>query len=97
MFIKYTSFYAIRTRFGFHGTVGGIKINERMEVIDNRENSIPGLFSAGIDTGGWESETYCVVLGGSTFGFAINSGRIAAKNAVKYTSKKDRRKDNEKS
>jgi fumarate reductase flavoprotein subunit len=81
-------YYAIRTRSGFHGTMGGIKINEHMEVIDNHENSIRGLYAAGIDTGGWESETYCVVLAGSTFGFAINSGRIAGENAVKYVSGK---------
>jgi fumarate reductase flavoprotein subunit len=81
-------YYAIRTRSGFHGTMGGIKINERMEVMDNHDNSIPGLYAAGIDTGGWESETYCVVLAGSTFGFAINSGRIAGENAVTYVSGK---------
>lgn len=81
-------YYAIRTRSGFHGTIGGIKINEQMEVIDNQDKPIPGLYAAGIDTGGWESETYCVVLAGSTFGFAINSGRIAGENAVTYVSGK---------
>jgi len=81
-------YYAIRTRSGFHGTIGGIKINEHMELIDNQDKPIPGLYAAGIDTGGWESETYCVVLAGSTFGFAINSGRIAGENAVHYVSGK---------
>jgi glycine/D-amino acid oxidase-like deaminating enzyme len=42
-----------------------------------------GLYAAGVDTGGWESTTYCAILSGSTLGFAINSGRIAAENAVK--------------
>ena len=59
-----------------------------MEVMDNQDHPIPGLYAAGIDMGGWESETYCVFLAGSTFGFAINSGRIAAENAVKYVSRK---------
>ena len=48
------------------------------------EKPIPGLFAAGNDAGGWESETYCVLLSGSKFGFAINSGRIAGENAAKY-------------
>jgi fumarate reductase flavoprotein subunit len=86
--LRIPPYYAIRTRSGFHGTIGGIKINEQMEVIDNQDKLIPGLYAAGIDTGGWESETYSFVLSGSTFGFAINSGRIAGENAVKYVSGK---------
>ena len=66
----------------FLGTIGGIKINHHMEVLDSEDNNIPGLYAAGIDTGGWQSRTYCRILAGSTLGFAINSGRIAAENAV---------------
>jgi fumarate reductase flavoprotein subunit len=85
-------YYAIRTRAGFHGTIGGIKINEHMQVIDIQDKPIPGLYAAGIDTGGWESETYCVVLAGSTFGFALNSGRIAGENAVQFVRGNDPKK-----
>lgn len=77
-------YYAIRGHLGFLDTIGGIKVNEHMEVIDNQDNPIPGLFAAGVDTGGWESDTYCTMLSGSAFGFAINSGRIAGENAVKH-------------
>jgi fumarate reductase flavoprotein subunit len=77
-------YYAIRCGQSFLGTIGGIKINHRMEVLDKQDNPIPGLFAAGVDTGGWESDTYCSLLSGSTFGFAINSGRIAGENAVNY-------------
>jgi hypothetical protein len=55
-----------------------------MEVLDQQDNPIPGLYAGGIDTGGWESDTYCLTLSGSTFGFALNSGRIAGENASKY-------------
>ena len=72
---------------GFLGTIGGIKINHHMEVINTQDKPIPGLYAVGVDTGGWESETYCAILAGSTFGFALNSGRIAAENAVKSLSK----------
>lgn len=78
-------FYAIKGFVSYLTTMGGIKINEQMEALDGAENPIPGLFAAGIDTGGWESETYCVLLSGSTFGFAINSGRIAGENAARYS------------
>ena len=38
------------------------------------------------NVGGWETDTYNVHHHGTTFGFAINSGRIAAKNVAKYIS-----------
>jgi len=76
-------YYAIRCYPGLLTTIGGIKINEHMEVLDKKDNPIWGLYAAGVDTGGWESETYCCVLSGSAFGFAINSGRIAGENAAR--------------
>jgi len=77
-------YYAIKCHQSFHGTVGGIKINHRMEVLDKGGEPIPGLFAAGSDTGGWEGDTYCLELSGSTLSFAICSGRIAGVNALKY-------------
>jgi fumarate reductase flavoprotein subunit len=65
------------------GTIGGIKINHRMEVVDNEDKPIPGLYAAGQDTGGWQPETYNQILDGSAFSFAINSGRIAGENVAR--------------
>ncbi len=79
-------YYALRSTPGMLTTVGGLKINERMEVIDKEDNPVPGLFSGGNDTGGWVPDTYNINLSGSTFGFAINSGRIAGENAAEYAS-----------
>jgi NADPH-dependent glutamate synthase beta subunit-like oxidoreductase len=76
-------YYAIRCGVDYLDTIGGIKINERMEVLDKHGKVIPGLYAAGIDTGGWVGDTYCIKTTGTTFAFAINSGRIAAENAVK--------------
>jgi fumarate reductase flavoprotein subunit len=77
-------YYAIKCYQGFYNTIGGIKINHYMEVLDEKDNPIPGLYAAGTDTGGWESRTYCLPLSGNAFGFAINSGRMAGENATKY-------------
>ena len=77
-------FHAIRAGGAVLGTTGGIKINEKMEVLNRAGDTIPGLYAAGADTGGWESDTYCAVLPGSAFAFAMNSGRIAAENASSY-------------
>lgn len=82
-------FYAIKFSGAYLVTTGGIKINEKMEVLDKEGDPIPGLYAVGSDTGGWESDTYCAVLPGSAFSFAMNSGRIAAENASDYIQEKD--------
>jgi fumarate reductase flavoprotein subunit len=82
-------YYAIKCFQSFHGTIGGIKINHHMEVLDRQDRPIPGLYAGGIDTGGWESDTYCITLSGSAFGFALNSGRIAGENASHYLFKNE--------
>ena len=63
--------------------IGGIKTNHHMEVLNHEDKAIPGLY-AGSDTGGLESETYCLTLSGAAFGFAINSGRIAGENVAEF-------------
>jgi fumarate reductase flavoprotein subunit len=77
-------FYAIKGICTFLDTIGGIIINERMEVLDPARRPIPGLYAAGTATSGWESEVYCSELSASAFGFAVNSGRIAGENAAGF-------------
>ncbi|MEW6425447.1 MAG: FAD-dependent oxidoreductase [Bacillota bacterium] len=77
-------YYAVKCHVSLLNTIGGIKVNERMEVIDRNDRPIPGLYAAGVDTGGWETETYCDTLSGHAFGFAVNSGRIAGENAADF-------------
>lgn len=79
-------FYAVKGHIGLCDAYGGIKINEKMEVLDTGDNPIPGLYAAGSTTGHWESESYCYRLTGHLVGFALNSGRIAGENAVQYMS-----------
>jgi fumarate reductase flavoprotein subunit len=68
----------------FLGTLGGIKINHKMEVVDKKENPIPGLYAGGMDAGGIYGDSYDVKTCGGTLAFGVNSGRIAGKNALKY-------------
>ena len=77
-------YYVFKCGVVFLTTMGGLRINEHMEAVDEDDTPIQGLFAAGNDTGGFESNTYNVLLPGSTFGYAINSGRIAGENAAKY-------------
>ncbi|MHB2041012.1 FAD-dependent oxidoreductase [Aerococcus mictus] len=76
-------FYAIRCANHFLGTLGGIKINEKAEVVTSENRPIAGLYAAGNDAGGMYGDSYDLNLPGGTFGFAVNFGRIAGENAAK--------------
>jgi fumarate reductase flavoprotein subunit len=81
-------FYAIKARTIFLGTLGGIKINHRMEVIDKKGNIIPGLYAGGYDAGGMYGDSYSIgKSSGLSSAFATNSGRLAGKNALRYIGK----------
>ena len=86
-------YYGVKCGSTYLNTLGGIKINEHMEVIDTHDKPIRGLYAAGVDTGGWTSDTYCAALPGTAFGYAINSGRIAGESAYEFITglKKHRR------
>jgi fumarate reductase flavoprotein subunit len=86
--IKGPRYYAVRAKTVFLGTLGGIKINQRTEVIDKQDKVIPGLYAVGFDAGGLYGDSYCIKdASGLSAGFAINSGRIAGRNALKYVGK----------
>lgn len=76
-------YYAVRFHQTMLDTMGGIKTNHRMEVLDLGDKPIPGLYAAGVCAGGYTSPTYCYMLSGTMFGFALNSGRMAAESAFK--------------
>lgn len=83
--LKGPTFFAVRVRTVFLGTLGGIKINHKAEVIDEKGRVIPGLYAAGLDAGGLYGDSYPInVATGLASAFAINSGRIAGKNAAEY-------------
>lgn len=81
-------FYAVRARTVFLGTMGGIKINENTEVIDKKEKAIAGLYAAGFDAGGMYGDSYPMqISSGLASAFALNTGRIAGRNAAIYVRK----------
>ena len=64
-----------------HYTMGGLKINNRSEVIDKNGKPINGLFGAGEVTGGVHGGNR---LGGNSLAECGVFGRIAADSAVNY-------------
>lgn len=77
-------FFAIKGTPHFLDTLGGIRINEQMQVLNSENAAIAGLYAAGVITSGWQGDVYCSDLNGSAFGYAINSGRIAGENATAF-------------
>ena len=66
------------------GTLGGIKINEKTEVLTEDFDIVKGLYAAGNCAAGMYGDTYDLYTSGGTLGFAVNSGRMAGENAVKF-------------
>ena len=67
-----------------YGTIGGVRINKRCEVLDADQNPIPGLYSAGSDANTIYGDSYNFTLCGNTMGFAVNSGRMAGEAVADY-------------
>ena len=82
--VKTGPFYAIKSVASSLGTLGGIKANERFEVVTQDETPIRGLYAAGNDVGGMYGDSYDLLMAGSTVGFAVNSARIAVDSAIEY-------------
>ncbi|MGD0915548.1 MAG: FAD-dependent oxidoreductase [Thermodesulfobacteriota bacterium] len=82
--IKTPKYYAGKFLPGAYGSLGGIKINYKTEVMSKDWKKIPGLYAAGTDACSIYGDTYVFVLPGNTMGFALNSGRIAGENAAEY-------------
>lgn len=67
---------------GSYGTLGGIGVNSKLQVVDADNKAIAGLYSAGTDSCEIFGDSYMFLLPGNTMGYSINSGRIAARSAM---------------
>lgn len=85
--VKKERFYAVKSTFHIFTTLGGIKINHKTEALDKDDEVIPGVYAIGNCAGGLYGETYEVLTTGGSLGFAVNSGRIAGENVLKYIGK----------
>jgi hypothetical protein len=82
--IRKAPFYACKFFPGAYGTLGGIKINHKTEVINEEFRPIPGLYAAGTDTCTIYGDSYMFKLPGNSMGYSVNTGRMAAESAASY-------------
>ena len=71
-------FYALQMHIRYYASLGGLHINDNMQVLNTKQEAIPGLYAAGEVVGGLEGDVY---MGATLFGWAVASGYDAA-NAV---------------
>lgn len=77
-------YYVARHFPSGYGSLGGLEVNENMEVLTPEFEKIPGLYACGNDTATIFGDSYCFYNPGSTMSYAINSGRIAGMESVAY-------------
>lgn len=82
--LKKGRYYAAKFFPGAYGTLGGIKINHKTEVLTQDFKVIEGLYAAGTDTCTIYGDSYMFLLPGNTMGYALNSGRMAGENLADY-------------
>ena len=76
-------YWLCETADGFYTTCGGIKVNEKTQVLDKDGQVIVGLYAGGSDAGGLYGDSYDVKFApGSQAAWAVNSGRLAMKDAA---------------
>ncbi len=70
-------FTAFPTKPAITFTFGGLKVNRRCQVLDNEEEVIPGLYTAGEMVGFWHQ----IYMGGSGLMVGAVSGHVAGREA----------------
>jgi fumarate reductase flavoprotein subunit len=74
--------YAIRIVNYYLNSLGGVRTNKYLQPLNEQDDPINHLYVTGNDVGGLYGDTYPLGLSGGTYGFAVNSGRMAAKDAL---------------
>jgi len=75
--LKTPPFYAVLGQAGITSTFGGLRVNEKCQVISRSLRPIPGLYAAGVDIGNFSNYQY---LGNLVLGAA--SGYVSGGNAA---------------
>jgi fumarate reductase flavoprotein subunit len=75
-------FYACKMEVRYMVTLGGLKINSKLQVLDNQKNPIPGLYAAGNVSGSFFGHQYPTTVPGLTHSRAWTFGRLAGKSAA---------------
>jgi len=76
--------YAIEVIPGIGGTLGGVAVNTKMQVLDENNQPIKGLYASGEVVGGWHGEDR---YGGNAVAGNLVFGRLSAESAMESLGK----------
>ena len=71
-------YYALQMYIRYYASLGGLHINENMQVLNTSQEPVEGLYAAGEVVGGLEGDVY---MGATLFGWAVTSGYNAGNAA----------------
>lgn len=79
----YGPYYLVESWYNQLGTVTGLVVNSKLQVVDAKHSPIPGLYSCGADA---SSTLYNNMYTGQgdCLGWAITSGKVAGESAAAY-------------
>ncbi|WP_413722550.1 FAD-dependent oxidoreductase [Sodalis sp. RH24] len=80
--VKTGPFYAFETQVVSLSSIGGVRVNAKLQVTDINAKPVPGLYAVGNVAGGFYSGPSYPPYEGLANGFALNSGRIAGESAA---------------
>ncbi|MFY9140542.1 MAG: FAD-dependent oxidoreductase [Thermacetogeniaceae bacterium] len=80
--IEKPPFYAAKLAVTLLVTLGGLKVNDKLQVLDTNNKVIPGLYAAGNTSGCFFSNDYPNVMPGLSHGRCITLGYLAGRNAA---------------
>jgi fumarate reductase flavoprotein subunit len=67
------------------GTLGGVRVSEKLEALNEGLKPVPGLYVVGNDAGGFYGNiTSYPPYEGLATGFAVNSGKIGGRAAAEF-------------
>jgi predicted oxidoreductase len=78
--IRTAPFYAVKFGPSILTMPNGLEINEKLEVLDDDLNPIPGLYASGNASGGRYAVDYPVVMNGNSHGSAMTFGFLAGED-----------------
>ncbi|EMB63141.1 FAD-dependent oxidoreductase [Streptococcus mutans] len=75
--VKKGPFYAFIAQVVYLGTVGGVRVDKDLRVLDAYMKAIPGLYTGGANAGGYYAPRNYPAYEGLASGFSWTSGRLA--------------------
>ena len=75
-------FQAWKMTYLFYCTLGGVRSNEKLQVLDENRDPIPGLYAAGNTVGYRFGSSYETLLHGGSNGLAATHGYVAGESAA---------------